>query len=268
MDIEKMVFKLDWWLRHKIHVPPISEQKNIAVILSTWDNGLKQIETLITNLKARKQGFLQQLTTVATGVPEFNGTWEVHYLEEVATVNALTLAESTDLNFAFIYVDITAVKGGQIELPFKPIKFAEAPSRARRRFREGDMLLWTVRPNLGGHAYVDFPVQDCVCSTGFAVITPKPPNSGRFLYQLLFTDEIRRQCFACVTGSSYPAMSESDVKRLKYVVLSPKAQIRIAEILSAADDEIQALEKERLILQKQKLGLMQKLLTAEVRVRV
>lgn len=45
-------------------------------------------------------------------------------------------------------------------------------------------------------------------------------------------------------------------------------QRRIANILSAADNEIEKLEKKLAALEKQKRGLMQKLLTGEVRVHV
>jgi type I restriction enzyme S subunit len=44
-------------------------------------------------------------------------------------------------------------------------------------------------------------------------------------------------------------------------------QRAIAAVLSAADDEIKALEAECAALERQKKGLMQKLLTGEVRVK-
>ncbi len=46
-----------------------------------------------------------------------------------------------------------------------------------------------------------------------------------------------------------------------------KEQRHIAAILSEADQEINALKKELTALEKQKRGLMQKLLTGEVRVK-
>jgi type I restriction enzyme S subunit len=47
----------------------------------------------------------------------------------------------------------------------------------------------------------------------------------------------------------------------------PEEQKKIAEILFAIDIEIASLEKKITALQKQKRGLMQKLLTGEIRVK-
>ena len=51
-------------------------------------------------------------------------------------------------------------------------------------------------------------------------------------------------------------------------VPSLEEQIKIAEILMVADKEIELLEKELEVLKLQKKGLMQRLLTGEVRVKV
>ena len=45
-----------------------------------------------------------------------------------------------------------------------------------------------------------------------------------------------------------------------------KNQIKIGQVLSTADNEINQLEKKLKALEKQKRGLMQKLLTGEIRV--
>ena len=49
---------------------------------------------------------------------------------------------------------------------------------------------------------------------------------------------------------------------------SPKEQRRIAATLAAADREIDLLRRELELLRKQKRGLMQKLLTGKIRVKV
>ena len=49
---------------------------------------------------------------------------------------------------------------------------------------------------------------------------------------------------------------------------SLKEQLAIAEVLQKADEELHLYEKKLTTLQEQKKGLMQKLLTGEIRVRI
>lgn len=71
-------------------------------------------------------------------------------LGRVCTINPKSLSESTDRDFRFLYVDLSCVKTGKIDLPNQEIAFGDASPRARRIIREGDILLSTVRPNLRG----------------------------------------------------------------------------------------------------------------------
>ncbi|STU68295.1 Type I restriction modification DNA specificity domain [Klebsiella pneumoniae] len=40
VHIEKMIFKLDSWFKWPFNIPPLSEQKRIVKILSTWDKAI------------------------------------------------------------------------------------------------------------------------------------------------------------------------------------------------------------------------------------
>ena len=60
-----------------IRVPPLSEQRKIAQILSTWDEAIATALQLIAALQRRKKGLMQQLLTGQVRFPEFGNTpWE------------------------------------------------------------------------------------------------------------------------------------------------------------------------------------------------
>lgn len=59
-----------------IPLPPLAEQRKIAEILSTWDEAIQLVESLIAALKARKRGLMQRLLTGAVRFPGFDGEWE------------------------------------------------------------------------------------------------------------------------------------------------------------------------------------------------
>jgi restriction endonuclease S subunit len=68
-------------------------------------------------------------------------------------------------------------------------------------------------------------------------------------------------------GSGVPSLSRATLELLSLLTPPLPEQRAIAAVLTAADDEIKALEAKVAALECQKKGLMQKLLTGEVRVR-
>ncbi|MDW8517108.1 restriction endonuclease subunit S [Priestia flexa] len=192
--------------------------------------------------------------------------WEVKKINEIADVNKENLSGNTPAEYEFYYYDLSSVDKGKVLHPTEKLKFADAPSRAKRLFKTNDVLMSTVRPNLQGFTYVDFDSTNSVCSTGFAVIAGKYESDSMYIYQNLFSYGITRQIQKLLVGSNYPAINSKDVENLKVPFPNDnKEREKIASILSTWDKAIEL--KEKLIEQKkeQKKGLMQKLLTGEVR---
>jgi type I restriction enzyme, S subunit len=67
--IEKMLFKLDWWLKLAFPFPSFAEQQRIADCLSSLDAQLAAQAQKLSVLKTHKQGLLQQL------FPALEGQW-------------------------------------------------------------------------------------------------------------------------------------------------------------------------------------------------
>ena len=75
-------------------------------------------------------------------------------------------------------------------------KFSEAPSRARRITKNGDIILSTVRTYLKAVALVK--QEGLIVSTGFAVLRPKDCNQEYISYLLrsdYFLGEVSRRSF-------------------------------------------------------------------------
>jgi type I restriction enzyme, S subunit len=97
--------------------------------------------------------------------------WRIGKLGEIVAVNARTI-HKIDAEEEIRYIDIASVSRGTVEKP-KQMVMSQAPSRARRRVADGDIIWSTVRPNLRSYALFLSPRRDCVASTGFAVLTPR-----------------------------------------------------------------------------------------------
>lgn len=161
-------------------------------------------------------------------------------LREVVEARTGTLNPRAWPDDPFTYVDVTAVDNklktvtGARKLPG-----AEAPSRARKLIRTGDVLVSTVRPNLNAVALVPESLDGEVASTAFCVLRATARVLPEYLYFFVrsrtFLEGLRR----LVKGALYPAVSESVILDRKLPLPDIDAQRRIADILLCAQRGVQ-----------------------------
>lgn len=108
----------------------------------------------------------------------------------------------------FQYIEISDVDLQTCMVHTKTLPCSEAPSRARKLVRAGDILFSTVRPENQTVGVVGEHQDGSVCTTGFAVLRPKTIDSLTLAY-LLKTDFVRIQVLRNNVGIAYPAIDES-----------------------------------------------------------
>ena len=140
-------------------------------------------------MNKRNENRLGYKKTKVGWIPE---EWECIKLMEIANINPESITDKTYKDYAFYYIDLSAVNEGKIEFPTNKIIFSRAPSRARRIVKKDDILLATVRPNLKGFAYISFEVNNLICSTGYAVIRSKKGVASLYIYYDLFSHKTDR----------------------------------------------------------------------------
>jgi len=266
-----------------ISLPEYSEQQKIVQILTTWDKAIEKTEHLIAKKQERKKGLMQQLLTGKGRFLEFVKSdkmhdtklgmipedWDIRKLKNIACIDKESLGNGISPDYKFTYISLSDIDNGKIISNKLPVlNYSNSPSRARRVVHIGDILLANVRPNLLGYYIFNKEVNNTIVSTGFSVITPKEKISGDFIYQYLYSSIFQRQLHGLIVGSNYPAINSYVVKSLKIPLPDYFEQQKIASVLSTADNEIEYLQNQLEKLKEQKKGLMQKLLTGEVRVRL
>ncbi len=250
---------------YKLLVPPLPEQRAIATALSDVDALLIKLDQLIAKKRDIKQAAMQQLLTGQTRLPGFSGAWEVKRLGDVAAIDPENLDSNTAANYEFNYISLEDIDHG-ILCGFSEEVFFSAPSRARRKLRNGDILISTVRPSLQSHLHFKINAPNWVCSTGFAVVRCRTGVSESvYVFQHLFAESVSRQIETLLTGSNYPAINSGDVRALEIPIPSIPEQSAIATILSDMDTELAALQTRRDKTQALKQGMMQELLTGNIR---
>lgn len=260
------------------------EQIAIANALSDVDALINGLEKLIDKKQAIKTATMQQLLTGRTRLPQFahhpDGTkkgykttelgevpedWETKTIGELSSVDPENLGSNTPRDYEFDYISLEQIDKGVLLGTTKCV-FSNAPSRARRVLKKGDVVISTVRPNLMSHYYVRDNVKNLICSTGFSVVRSNLIQMvPGFLYQHLFSFVINQQIETLISGSNYPAINSTDVKRLKIMIGSVEEQTAIDTILSDMDEEIQTLQQRLSKTRQLKQGMMQELLTGKTR---
>jgi len=129
--------------------------------------------------------------------------WEVKPVKAVASCNDDVLAESTDAADEIVYVEISGVSSDQGITETQTLAFGTAPSRARRRVQDGDVLVSTVRTYLRAIAPLSDPPENMIASTGFAVIRPRSINSA-FLGYTFRSEFLIAEIISRSVGVSYP----------------------------------------------------------------
>ena len=138
----------------------------------------------------------------------------------------------------FMYIDIASVdvEAGAITNP-QELSGEEAPSRARMVVHAYDLIVSTCRPTRGAIAVVPVELHGQICSTGFTVLRCREGVNPFFLQYVLRLDSTLEQFRKFATGSSYPAILDSDVLRTQVPAASPKEQDAIAASTMAAFNE-------------------------------
>lgn len=260
-----------------VSLPPLPEQHKIAEILSTVDEAIEKTNAIIQETQQLKKGLIQKLFTEGIGHTRFKETKIGRIPEEWEVVRFNQCLQKTKQkdptkkpDEKFTYIDVSAVSNEFFKIvESKTILGKDAPSRARKGIKTGDTIYATVRPYLRRVAFVPSELDGEICSTGYCVLRPKSEEIfHRFVFQLMLTHRVNEYLESLQAGTSYPAISDSDVYQMLIPKPSLPEQQRIAEILSEVDARIETEEAYKAELEQLKRGLMQVLLTGKVRVKV
>ena len=191
--------------------------------------------------------------------------WDIAPLKRWVGVNEAVLPETTDPDFEFPYLEIGAVSNGQLVEQPRQIRFSDAPSRARRIVKQNDTVVSTVRTYLKAVWFAERVNDHLICSTGFAVLTPRRGADPKFVSYLVrsefFTDRVTAESI----GMAYPAISEGRLSSFHVCVPPLPEQTAIVRYLDHADSRIQSYisTKERLIelLTEQKQAIINRAVT-------
>ena len=254
-----------------LNVPDIKTQHRIADILSVYDDLIENNQRQIKLLEEAAQRLYKEWfvnlrfpghenTKIVDGVPE---GWQWCKVRDVADINSSSLPKNYKEDF-IDYVDLGSVRCGHIETRTR-YNLNEAPGRAKRCAKDGDIIWGMVRPNLKAYALVTNPKETDVFSTGFAVLSAKKvPYS--YLYCAVTQEEFVGYLVNATNGAAYPA-----VKPVHFEVADIlKPDDKVLEQFHSVADSIyrkkEALENQNHNLRESRDLILPKLMSGEVEV--
>lgn len=211
--------------RIELRLPKREQQDEIVSILSAYDDLIENNRRRIALLEEAAQTLYREWfvyfrfpghehVKIIDGIPD---GWERRTLGTIAETNHESYG-ARELPDEINYIDISSVTRGRITSKAL-IRAAEAPGRARRKARDGDIIWSNVRPNLRAYALILEPEENDVFSTGFTVLTAKKVPFT-WLYQFVTTDSFVGHLVNHATGAGYPAVRPDDFERAILVVPS------------------------------------------------
>ena len=242
-----------------IPLPPLHEQKKIAEILSTWDEAIEQTRKLIDAKKHRKKALMQQLLTGKKRLPGFRKSWKEYHLRELFHERRETNCE---------YLPLLAITGKNGIIPASDIERKDSSSTDKSRYKRiapGDIGYNTMRMWQGVSAVTR---SEGIVSPAYTICIPNNDVDVDFMGYLFKLSNIIHLFWRFSQGLVNDTLNLKfhNFSKIRIKIPPEDEQHRIAEVLATADNEIKALEQKLSSLEKQKRGMMQKLLTGEIRV--
>jgi len=227
--LDNHIQEIDSLIEKKINMIGLIEEKRQAIITEAVTKGLNP------NVKMKNSG--------VKWIGEIPEHWEISKIKYQAYINKNILSEQTDEYQEINYIDISSVNSkGEISNVESYI-FKEAPSRARRIVFKGDTIVSTVRTYLKAIATIEKNEKNLICSTGFAVLTPKKNIDAKYLSFLFKTSIYIDEIVSRSTGVSYPAINASEIGNLECILPTLEEQQVIVNFIESSISEIDKLVK-------------------------
>lgn len=261
----------------EIFLPPLPEQQAIASTLSDFDEHIDNLTKLIEKKKAIRDGALEDLISGRTRIDGFNGEWIEKTLEDICVPNGL----------------VRGPFGGSLKKEMfvsKGNKVYEQRNAIYKSVRIGDYYVTNEKYNELSRFAVkedDFIVS-CSGTIGKIYKIPKHYERGiinqallkisidktkcdlDYFYKYFEWEKFQDNIIDNTQGGAMKNLVGMDIFR-ETLIRMPKdidEQKAIAQIIIEMDDDIKAMQTEKLKMVQIKEGAMDDLLTGRVRLKV
>ena len=251
----------------KVIWPPTNaEQEAIAEALSDADALIESLEHLLTKKRHLKQAAMQELLTGKKRLPGVSGEWEVKRLGEVLARLANGALYQPSNSSGLPVTRIETIADGTIDMS-RVGYGAQTPELEEYRMQADDILFSHINSidHIGKVAMYngELPLYH-----GMNLLLLRAGRSldSRFLFNWLGSHAGRSKAVTRARQAvSQASINTSDLRQVEIPFPLLSEQTAIATVLSDMDAELADLEGQLAKIRALKQGMMQKLLTGEIR---
>jgi type I restriction enzyme S subunit len=254
-----------------INIPPLSEQKKIAQIISTWDQTIATIERLLDLARQQKKALMQQLLTGKKRFPGFEGEWKSGVLVDIANIDSGFAFKSDDFSDddnAVPIIRMSDFKSGALDLSSSAKVIAEVLFGLDRFALKADDFVFGMSGSLTNYAWVKESNLPCYLNQRVGRIVAKDNADQMFVTYLYLSDRIQQSILDKAAGAAQLNISVTDLRTMSIKYPCLREQRQIAQVLTTSNQEIETLQSQLNGLKQEKKALMQALLTGKRRVQV
>jgi type I restriction enzyme, S subunit len=243
-------------------IPTLTEQQAIATALSDIDGIINSLAKLIAKKKNIKQGAIQELLTGRTRLPGYSEEWNRVSLKQIILDFIVPMRDKPkDLNGEIPWCRIEDFEGKYLS----ESKSGQGVSKdtintMSLKICPVGTLLVSCSAYLGRCAIVK---RELITNQTFIGLFPSNQVNVEYLYYVMMMEEHNLNELSSGTTISY--LSREQFENYKIRIPLYKEQTAIADLLSDLDSEIELLEKKLYKYKNIRQGMLQKLLTGEIR---
>lgn len=252
-----------------VPIPPITEQKKIAQIISSWSKAIEIAENLIQNSKTKKNALMQKLLTGKNRFSEFSGTWEKIPLSKL--ISEVKRPVVWDDNTQYSLLSVKRRSEGIILR--EKLYGHQILTKNMSTVESGDFLISKMQVVHGAMALVSKKFHKHHISGSYICLRAKDPGKIDMEFFSWYCKQkiMYHKAFLCSYGVHIEKMTFDFPLFLHVEIEIPpsiKEQRMIVCALDAAENEVFIHQEKLALLKQEKKSLMQKLLTGKVRVRL
>lgn len=248
---------------YEIVLPKRYEQDAIAKALSDIDELINNLEKLIEKKKYIKHGAMQELLSGKKRLPGFAGRWIDMEIGKCGYLQKGSINPQLNPTVVFSEYSMPAFDENK-----KPSKTKGIDMHSNRTIINGKVLLFNKLNVRQKRIWlIEQTEENAVCSSEFLPYCSEVIDL-QLLSQILFTDEVTTDFIGMSTGTSNSQKRITPAAFLEYSVYLPEdleEQKALARVFTDMDREIELYEVKVNKYRNLKQGMMQKLLTGEIR---
>ncbi len=242
----------------------IEEVKKVNSIFRTSNMAINKTKSLISYKQELKKGLMQSLLTGKVRFSKFDDEWREVQLGELLKEpkkNKVLNPADSELLTVRLHCQGVAQSG----------KYPNVTENGRPYYKvePGELLIGRQNFHNGGFGIVPDNWENFVTSNAITHLKAQKGICNLKFIEYYFSQfNFYKRVDYIIGGTGQKEISKKEFNKLKVIIPSIQEQEKIVEILSLTDKEIELLQQELFELEEQRKGLMQKLLTGKVRVKV